>query len=80
MKAGETPLSPGHPSVCVALAGSTYFLLGERAESLRCFDQAVRNGYPVARLRRDPELAPLQEDPEFRRILECGPANVGSVQ
>ncbi len=65
---------------CVALAGSTYFLLGERAESLRCFDQAVRNGYPVARLRRDPELAPLQEDPEFRRILECGPANVGSVQ
>lgn len=62
----------------VALAGSTYFLLGDRTQSFACFEKAVRNGYGATLLLRDPELAPLREDPEFRRILEMGPAPAGS--
>jgi hypothetical protein len=33
----------------------------------------------VEELRRDPELAPLREDPEFRQIMMEGPAQAGVI-
>ncbi len=61
-------LAPGNPD-CMAAAGHVCFHAGDRAQALKWFRQAVRSGYGPEALRRAPELAPLLDDPEFRRIL-----------
>ena len=62
---------------CLSTAGSVYNLLGDPERALHSFREAVRRGYGVEKLRRDPELAPLRENPEFIRILEEGSAPGG---
>jgi serine/threonine protein kinase/tetratricopeptide (TPR) repeat protein len=63
---------------CMATAGSVYNLLGDRELSIKWFREAVHRGYGVERLRRDPELAPLREDPDFIRVLEEGSNRSGA--
>ena len=43
---------------------------GDRAGVLKYVEEAVQHGYSVGLLHRNPELAPLRDDPEFRRIVE----------
>jgi len=71
MKAVERALelAPGNAD-CMAAAGHACFHLGDRARALEWFRKAVRSGYGPESLRRAPELAPLMEDPEFKRILD----------
>jgi serine/threonine protein kinase/tetratricopeptide (TPR) repeat protein len=63
---------------CMATAGSVYNLLGDRALALKWYREAVRCGYGVEKLRRDPELAALSGDPEFIRVLEEGSVRSGA--
>jgi len=70
-------LSPDDVS-CIAMAGRVYHFLGDRPRALRLFREAVHRGYGIESLRRDPEQAPLMEDPEFRRILEEGSTRSGA--
>lgn len=51
-------------AACVALES------GRREEGLLGLERAVRHGYGVEVLRRDPDLEALRDDPAFRRILE----------
>ena len=49
--------------------GCVYALEGEKALALRYLRTAVRNGYAsLETLSRDPDLAPLQGEPEFRAL------------
>lgn len=57
---------------CMVSAGHVYLRAGHRTEALRRLDDAVRHGYGVKSLERDPELAILRDDPEFRRIIALG--------
>lgn len=61
-------LAPDDPP-CLVRAGHVYFQLDMRDSALRSFERAVRRGYGVGELDRSIELAPLRQDPEFRRIL-----------
>lgn len=54
---------------CMAIAGSVFHSLGRRDDALRWIGQAIDLGYGVVRLKRDPVLKDLQDDPEFKRIL-----------
>jgi len=57
---------------CMVSAGHVYLRAGHRTEALRRLDDAVRHGYGVKSLERDPELTVLRDDPEFRRIIALG--------
>jgi serine/threonine-protein kinase len=57
---------------CQWAAGHVLFLVGRREEALEFLARAVRSGYGVDALRRDPDLRPLHNDPEFQRILAQG--------
>ncbi|MCW5965740.1 MAG: tetratricopeptide repeat protein [Bryobacterales bacterium] len=46
-------------------------LTGRRKQSLRSIERALAQGYPVDEVRREPELAALQMDTEFKRILDA---------
>jgi tetratricopeptide (TPR) repeat protein len=63
---------------CMVMAGEVYNLLGDRGLAIRWLREAVHRGYGVEKLRRNPELAPLKEDPEFIRILEEGSVRSGA--
>ncbi len=62
-------LSP-HDVNCLALAVRVYHLAGDRGAALQWLDRAVRSGFQVAELERDPELAALREDADFQRIVK----------
>jgi Flp pilus assembly protein TadD len=57
---------------CLWSAGHVMFLIGRRKEALEYLARAVRSGYGVDALRRDPDLRPLHGDPEFQAILAQG--------
>jgi tetratricopeptide (TPR) repeat protein len=59
-------------SQCMVRAGHVFFHLDDREECLRWFLAARNAGYTTEELRRNPELAPLREDPRFREILAGG--------
>ena len=65
-------IAPHNPE-CMVRAGHVYFQLGDRSEALHWIREAVRHGYGIAELSASRELAPLKEDPDFRRILEEAP-------
>lgn len=53
-------------------AGHVYLKLADRASSLHWLGNAVRRGYGVGELERDPDLASLRNDPEFQSVLKEG--------
>ena len=67
-----------HDVTGMALAGAVHNLLGDRQEALHWFGEAVRHGYGIERLKRDPELGSLRLDPDFVRILEEGSCRNGA--
>jgi eukaryotic-like serine/threonine-protein kinase len=60
--------SPDNANIAT-IAGLVYTLLGEHDEALACFARALNGGLGVERLERDPELVPLHDHPEFRRLV-----------
>ncbi len=54
----------------MALAVTVYHLVGDRDRALGWLEKAVGQGYDRVELERDPELAALRFDPEFKRILD----------
>lgn len=46
-----------------------YHALGDRPSALRCLEGAVTRGLGIEVLQRNPALATLREDPEYRRII-----------
>jgi hypothetical protein len=62
-------LAPEDASV-LALAGRACNSLGDRPGALRWIGEAVRRGYGVESLVRNPALAWLEGDPRFRRMIE----------
>jgi tetratricopeptide (TPR) repeat protein len=54
---------------CIWSAAKVSLIAGKRREALEYLARAVQRGYGVEALRRDPELRPLQNDPEFMKIL-----------
>ena len=70
----EEALRRGADNVhCMVNAGHVYLQLGDRAAALRWLGLAVGRGYGAESLRRDPQLGPLHDDPEFERLLEGRP-------
>ena len=62
-------LSPEDASV-MGEAIVVYHTLGDRPNALRWLGEAVARGFGIEVLHRNPALASLREDPEFRRIIE----------
>jgi serine/threonine-protein kinase len=62
-------LSPEDASV-MGEAIVVYHTIGDRPNALRWLKEAVARGFGVEVLHRNPALASLREDPEFRRIIE----------
>ena len=54
---------------CMTHAIQVHHLAGDRDESLRWLEAAVRGGCDISELERDPELAELRQAPEFERIV-----------
>lgn len=52
----------------LAQAGVACHALGQRDEALRWLGEALRRGYGVEGLKRDPDLAELVDTPEFRML------------
>jgi len=51
--------------------GNAYELLGDRGAAVRYITEAVRHGIPLARIRETPELADLNADPRFVRMVSA---------
>jgi tetratricopeptide (TPR) repeat protein len=49
--------------------GTAYEIMGDRIAALRYLADAVRHGYPVARINGTRELEDLFEDPRFQRMI-----------
>ena len=52
-------------------AGEIYYYFGDRSKAIHWFHEAVRRGYSVELLKREPELESLISDPEFVRVLNA---------
>jgi serine/threonine-protein kinase len=50
------------------LAGEIYERLGMRSQALHWLQEALKRGYPGAKLKRNPDLAELRKDPAFQSI------------
>lgn len=62
---GPIPTAPPLPP------GGRYELRGEIARGVDLLRRAVRKGYAnPARIPKDPDLAPLRDRPDFRRLLD----------
>jgi tetratricopeptide (TPR) repeat protein len=59
-----------HDVLVMVRAAFVYFGAGDRASALHWIDEAVRHGRGVETFRSAPELASLEGDPEFTRILQ----------
>src|SRR5262245_52517311 len=49
--------------------------VGDRKDALEALGEAVRSGYPVSRIERDPDLKDLRDDPDYRRVVGMAPSN-----
>jgi tetratricopeptide (TPR) repeat protein len=57
--------------VATAMTADFYALLGDKERAIEWLDKAVRNGDERVRyFQRDPRLASIQKEPEFRRIVD----------
>jgi len=57
-------LAPNDPDVLANLS-DTYGALGDHSQALKYARLALRNGYTIDDLRRDPDMQPVLADPEF---------------
>ena len=62
-------LSPQDPLVLASAAG-LQCQSGRRERALQYVREAMQHGHGAGRMLREPNLAPLRDDPEFRRIVE----------
>ena len=67
-------LAPHDPRILVSAAG-LHCHFGDRAGAFKYMEEAVQHGHGVGLLQRSQELAPLRDDPEFRRIIEEEPGS-----
>jgi tetratricopeptide (TPR) repeat protein/tRNA A-37 threonylcarbamoyl transferase component Bud32 len=51
--------------------GNAYELIGDRGAAVRYITEAVRHGVPLARIQETPELADLNADPRFARMVSA---------
>jgi eukaryotic-like serine/threonine-protein kinase len=65
-------LSPNDPNV-LSIVGDAFENLGDRQHAQEYLRKALDNGYPVEKLKNDPEAQPVLHDPSFR--LEAKPNN-----
>jgi tetratricopeptide (TPR) repeat protein len=66
-------LSSGpHDVATMVRAGFVYFGAGDRASALHWMDEAIRHGRGPETFHGAPELASLEGDPEFMKILQRG--------
>ena len=56
---------------CVVIAGTVAEFAANRTEAVKYLQQAARMGYGLARLARDPFLAPLRASPEWSAIEQA---------
>jgi tetratricopeptide (TPR) repeat protein len=54
----------------LARTGSIHYQAGDRSASLTIFAEAARRGFELHLLLRDPYLAGLRDDPDFRHLIE----------
>jgi serine/threonine-protein kinase len=52
-------------------SGVTYEALGDRDKALELITKALRQGYSMAQIDRDPELRDLKEDPRFEGMIRA---------
>jgi eukaryotic-like serine/threonine-protein kinase len=62
-------LAPSDNSVLYE-AGMVYIRLGQKDRGVEYLRQSLAHGYPKDRMRRDPELRPLANDPAFRILMQ----------
>jgi tetratricopeptide (TPR) repeat protein len=60
-------LAPDDGSLLEAAAAAA-MILGKKTEALAWLQKAVAGGYGLVEIQRDPDFAPLRDDPEFRRL------------
>ena len=54
----------------LAVAGATCEELGERKRAIELVVKALKRGYPLVFIERDPDMKDLYEDPRFQEILK----------
>jgi tetratricopeptide (TPR) repeat protein len=54
-----------------------YEIIGSREQALRSIDRALKAGYSLEEIEKEPELRRLQADPRYRRWLEQQNAGSG---
>jgi cytochrome c-type biogenesis protein CcmH/NrfG len=59
-----------HDVDIMARAGALHGSLGQRAVAVRWLGDALKNGYRVERLLRDPDLEALRDAPELKRLIQ----------
>jgi serine/threonine protein kinase/tetratricopeptide (TPR) repeat protein len=64
---------------CMGRAGSIYYQIGRREDGLRWLGEAVKRGFRLWRLERDPHLVGLRQDPEFERLLRESRRDAGTL-
>ena len=62
-------LAPNDAEV-MARAGETYEQLGQREKALEWIGKALKKGYPLATLERNPGLRELRTDPRFKSLTQ----------
>ena len=62
-----------HDALILAEAARLHCRFGERARALHYVREALQHGHGAGLLQRSRDLAPLRDDPEFRRIVEEAP-------
>jgi serine/threonine-protein kinase len=74
----ERVLGPQHPETVSSIYNLACWtaLQGKRAQALRHLADAVERGFPLAdHMERDPDLASLRGEPEFRKLVAAASEN-----
>jgi tetratricopeptide (TPR) repeat protein len=62
----------GNDKDVVQSAVMVYEITGDRDRALHALEGALKKGYPVEEIRRQPGLAALRKDPRYRRLISDG--------
>ena len=75
-----SPFVDSEPELMFVIADA-YEIFGDRVGALRHIGEAVRHGFPVARIEGTRELFDLVQDPRFKRMIadaDITPEKIGS--